>query len=125
MSFAAVRRGLNLRSTAPRVRPQTITFRTSVRWNTTGTAPPKSGSNSTLYGVIGVAAIAGAGYWVYTSQDDTARSAKSTLKEGAQIAKSAANYVPTKEDYQKVYNKVAHILDTDNYDGKLVVCSAR
>jgi len=119
MSFVAVRRatGLSLRSPTLRVRPQTIALRTSVRWNTTGSAPPpKSGSNSTLYGIIGVAALAGAGYWVYTSQDDTARSAKSTLKEGSQFAKSLANYVPTKEDYQKVYNKVADILDTDQYD---------
>ncbi|KAF8342294.1 heme peroxidase [Cantharellus anzutake] len=105
MSFSVIRRaaGLNLRGTALRARPH-------------GAPPPKSGSNTFLYSVIGAAALAGAGYYVYTSQDDTARSAKSTLKEGSQIAKSLANYVPTKEDYQKVYNKVAHILDVDDYD---------
>ncbi len=123
MTFSAVRRapGFSLRGAAFRVRPQATAFRTSMRWNTTGTSvpPPKSGSNSTLYGIIGITALAGAGYWVYTSQDDASRGARSTLKEGTQIAKSLANYVPTKEDYQKVYNKIADVLDTDQYDGEL------
>jgi cytochrome c peroxidase len=34
----------------------------------------------------------------------------------AQVAKVAANFVPTKADYEKVYQRIADSLDAENYD---------
>jgi len=111
MSFFAFRRiaSLNLRSAATPLRSSLVT---RVRFNSTSTPPPAAKSNTGLYTTIGLAFAAGAGYWVYSSQDDT----KGALKEGAQAAKVPANFTPTKADYQKVYNKISSILETDAYD---------
>lgn len=87
---------------------------TTVRFNST--APAGKSSNCALYASIALIAAGGAGYWVYSSNSDSARGIKTTAKEGAQAGKALAGYTPTKEDYQKVYNKVASILDAE-YDG--------
>ena len=50
---------------------------------------------------LGIAAVGGIALYVYSSSD-TANEAGSALKSGAQSAKVAANFVPTKNDYQKV-----------------------
>jgi hypothetical protein len=42
--------------------------------------------------------VGGIGYYAYTSSD----SAATTVKSGAQAAKSALKFTPTKADYQKV-----------------------
>lgn len=40
-----------------------------------------------------------------------------TLKSGVQAAKVKVNFVPTKEDYQKVYNRIAEVIDdAGDYD---------
>jgi hypothetical protein len=77
--------------------------------------------------------LGGVGYYAYSSSDTAATSVKS----GAQAAKSALKFTPTKADYQKVkpnhrsatltprliprgqvYNKIAHIIDdAGDYDG--------
>ena len=59
-------------------------------------------SNTALFAGLGLAAVGGIAFYVYTSQSDTAREAGTALKSGAQAAKVAANFVPTKDDYQKV-----------------------
>ncbi len=59
-------------------------------------------SNTALCAGLGLAAVGGVAVYVYTSQSDTAREAATALKSGAQVAKVAANFAPTKEDYQKV-----------------------
>jgi cytochrome c peroxidase len=83
--------------------------------------PSAGKSNTALYVGLGVLLAAGAGYYVFTSSDPNAREAATALKSGVQSAKSKLNYVPTKEDYQKVYNRISAILDeAGEYDGKLL-----
>ena len=101
MSFAALRASAR-RATASAARAPRVGMRnTAVRRYATESAPgPKS--NAALLGALGVAALAGGAFWVYTSNSDKAKEAGTAVKSGAQAAKAAANYVPTKEDYQKV-----------------------
>jgi hypothetical protein len=107
-------------------------FRSSFRKYSTEAPPPKS-SNTALYATIGLALLGGVGYYAYSSSDTAATSVKS----GAQAAKSALKFTPTKADYQKVkrtnrfatliprlisrgqvYNKIAHMIDdAGDYDG--------
>ncbi|THH28380.1 hypothetical protein EUX98_g5799 [Antrodiella citrinella] len=111
MSFAALR--TSLRRTAPAaaraVRPAA---RQSLRRFTTETPTPKKSSNTLLYGGLGAAAIGGVAFYIYTSSSDTAKEASSAVRSGAQAAKAAANFVPTKADYQKVYNRIAEVIDS-------------
>jgi len=85
------------------------TFRSS-GFRKYSTETPKSSSNTLLWTGIGVAAVGGVAWYIYGS-DDAVKSAGTALKSGTQSAKVAANFVPTKADYQKVYNKIAEILD--------------
>ena len=107
-------------------------FRSSFRKYSTEAPPPKS-SNAGLYATIGLALAGGLGYYVYSSSDTAA----TTVKSGAQSAKSALKFTPTKADYQKVtvslpcpdiswdlnvrgqvYNRIAQkIDDAGEYDG--------
>ncbi len=77
-------------------------FRSSFRKYSTEAPPPKS-SNTGLYATIGLALLGGVGYYVYTSSDTAA----TTVKSGAQSAKSALKFTPTKADYQKVDRSIA------------------
>ncbi|OCH93733.1 cytochrome c peroxidase [Obba rivulosa] len=73
---------------------------------------PEGRSNAALIAGLGLAAVgAGVGLWIYTSDSTKAKEAGTAVKSGVQSAKAAAHYTPTKEDYQKVYNKIAEILD--------------
>jgi hypothetical protein len=72
-------------------------FRSSFRKYSTEAPPPKS-SNTALYATIGLAVVGGFGYYVYTSSDTAA----TTVKSGAQTAKSALKFTPARADYQKV-----------------------
>jgi cytochrome c peroxidase len=72
-------------------------FRSSFRKYSTEAPPPKS-SNTGLYATIGLALIGGVGYYVYSSSDTSL----TAVKSGAQSAKSALKFTPTKADYQKV-----------------------
>ncbi|TBU40080.1 heme peroxidase [Dichomitus squalens] len=110
MSFAALRASAR-RATASAARAPRVAVRNAAirRYATESTPGPKS--NAALLGALGAAALAGGALWVYTSNSDTTKEAGTAVKSGAQAAKVAANYVPTKEDYQKVYNRVAEILD--------------
>jgi cytochrome c peroxidase len=128
---------LSIRTSARRVplisaRCPKQSFRSSFRKYSTEAPPPKS-SNAALYTTIGLALLGGVGYYAYSSTDTAATSVKS----GAQAAKSALKLTPTKADYQKVnrtncsatltprliprgqvYNKIAHIIDdAGDYDG--------
>jgi hypothetical protein len=86
----------------------------SSRFYATEPAPQK-GSGSTVWLLLGLAVAAGGGYYFYTSSDD----AESILKSGKQSAKAAAGLTPKFEDYQKVYNKIAGLLDeAGDYDGE-------
>jgi cytochrome c peroxidase len=65
------------------------------------TEAPKSSSYTLLWASIGAAAVGGVAWYIYSS-DDAAKGAETALKSGVQSVKVAANFVPTKEDYQKV-----------------------
>jgi cytochrome c peroxidase len=77
-------------------------FRSSFRTYSTEAPPPKS-SNTALYTTIGLALLGGVGYYAYSSSDTTA----SSVKSGAQTAKSALKFTPTKAEYQKVDKSTA------------------
>jgi cytochrome c peroxidase len=81
-------------------------FRPSFRKYSTEAPPPESppkSSNTALYAAIGLALVGGIGYYAYNSSDTAA----TTVKSGAQAAKSALKFTPTKADYQKVIRSVA------------------
>ncbi|KAI0036967.1 cytochrome c peroxidase [Vararia minispora EC-137] len=95
--------------------PRSLSLRNPAFRRFTTEAPkpeaPKS-SNTALFAGLGVVALAGAGYFFFSSD-----SAETTAKKGAQAVKVAANFVPAKEDYQKVYNAIADKLEKDpEYD---------
>ena len=107
MSFAALRasaRRVNVAASAGRL-PRTALRNPAFRKYST--EAPKKSSNAALIGAVGVAALGGAAFWVYASSSDSAKEAGTAFKSGAQAAKVAANFVPTKEDYQKVLLLVA------------------
>ncbi|TGZ78893.1 cytochrome c peroxidase [Ascodesmis nigricans] len=72
-------------------------------------APPaaKSGGNSGLIALLGLAGAGGGAYYLYT-QDQLAQFGFPAPKTGP--------FVPTKEDYQKVYTAIADILEDNDYD---------
>lgn len=91
------------------------------RWNSS--APPPNSANASsktgIYAGIGAATAIGAVafYTMMSNGDGAAAKAKNAAKSGAQAAKVAANFVPSKEDYQKVYNTIAEIMDdAGDYD---------
>lgn len=67
--------------------------------------PPKSSSNPGLYIGVG-AAVIGVGLAVYFSDTIFGKEAGTAVKSGIQAAKVKANFVPTKEDYIKVSQKM-------------------
>ncbi|KAG2016338.1 cytochrome c peroxidase, variant 2 [Coprinopsis cinerea AmutBmut pab1-1] len=78
------------------------------------TAPPppeaKSSSSGLLWG-LGAAGAAGVAYFFF--QGD----AENVVKGGVQSAKAATHFTPSKEDYQKVYNRIADLVaDAGDYD---------
>lgn len=116
MSFAALRVSLRKAAVpAPSRAARAARFRApAVRKYSTETPPPPpppKSSNTALYAGLGAAALGGVAFWIYTSSSDSAKVAGTAVKSGTQAAKVAANLVPTKEDYIKVYNRVAEIMD--------------
>jgi len=83
-----------------------------------GYATESGGSSNTLLWVVGAAAVAGGGYWYYSSGSvgTMKKEADSAAKSATQAVKAATNFAPTKDDYQKVYNSIAEILDDNDYD---------
>lgn len=77
-------------------------LRMSMRRYSTTPSPPAPKSNFGLYATLGIAAIGGVGFYLYSSNSDTAREAVSALKSGVQVGKAKASFTPTKDDYQKV-----------------------
>lgn len=106
MSLAALRastRRIKVAVPAARASPRSgLRNQAFRRYSTEPSSPAPKGSNTALFGAIGIAAVGGVAFWVYTSNSDSAREAGTALKSGAQAAKAAANFTPTKEDYQKV-----------------------
>ncbi|KAA1471769.1 cytochrome c peroxidase [Dentipellis sp. KUC8613] len=85
--------------------------RFSTEPNASDAAPKAAKSNFALFAGLGAITVGGIAFYLYSS--DTLAT---TAKSGAQAAKVAVNFVPTKADYQKVYNRIAESLDADDYD---------
>ncbi|EJD52802.1 cytochrome c peroxidase [Auricularia subglabra TFB-10046 SS5] len=104
---------------APTSRPATRSFATT-RFLKNAAQPsgsaPKASSNTALYVGLGAFVAGGVGYWFATSDSDAAKSAATAGKSAAQAVKAKTNFVPTKDDYQKVYNKIAETLEVEDYD---------
>ncbi|KAK9462955.1 heme peroxidase [Lipomyces oligophaga] len=66
------------------------------------TGPEEKSSNSTLIALLVAAGLGGGAYYYYTSSGSAATVAKP--------------FVPTYEDYKKVYNDIAECLEGDDYD---------
>lgn len=85
---------------------QTQVFRQQSRRGYADGASPKSGGGSTgLFIGLGLAAIGGGGYYAYSQG----------LFEAKDVAPK--EFVPKFEDYQAVYNAIAHrLVEEDDYD---------
>lgn len=92
---------------ARRVVAPTI-LRTAAKRTYGSTPPPpkKSGGNGAILALLALGG-AGAGYYAY-SQD--------LLKEYGFPAPKQGPFVPTYEDYQKVYEAIAEVLEEEDYD---------
>lgn len=107
MSLAALRSSLRRSAlqTSPRTARPALKQSAFRRFSTetpTPTPTPKPKSNAALYGGIGAAVVGGIALYVFTSDSDSAKAAGSAARSGAQAAKAAANFVPSKADYEKV-----------------------
>ncbi|KAF5357298.1 hypothetical protein D9758_005875 [Tetrapyrgos nigripes] len=116
MSFAFLRTPLRravVQRSLPRAELRNQFRSSAIRRYTTAESssnpPPPPKSNTALFvGIGAVVAAGGVAYYVFSDSD--------TVKSGTQIAKVKANFVPTKDDYQKVYNRISELLDADDYD---------
>ncbi|KAF9264113.1 heme peroxidase [Marasmius fiardii PR-910] len=78
--------------------------------SSSGSTPPPKSNTTVIFAGLGVVAIGAAAYYFLVDSGDL-------VKSGVQAAKVKANFVPSKEDYQKVYNRVAEIIDdAGDYD---------
>lgn len=117
MSLATLRTSLRKAAApAPAVARSRAAFRRAPafrKYSTEAPPPPPApkGSNTTLYAGLGAAALGGVAFWIYASSSDSAKTAGTAVKSGVQSAKVAANFVPTKADYIKVYNKITELMD--------------
>ncbi|KAJ7646948.1 heme peroxidase [Roridomyces roridus] len=113
MSFSLLRASVArtaARSAAPRAASRALPRAAFRKYSTPPPASeaPKSSNTGLLIGVAG-AILVGGGYFFFSSSSD-ATDAKSPIK-------AKINFVPTQEDYQKVYNKIAELLDeAGDYD---------
>ena len=88
-------------NSAPRFAARSSMRSSFRKYSTESTPPPPPKSNTALYAALGGVAVAGVGYFIYASSD-SAKEAGTAAKSAGQAVKVAANFVPTKEDYQKV-----------------------
>ncbi|CAA7260719.1 unnamed protein product [Cyclocybe aegerita] len=112
MSFSALRNPL--RNTARRATQlPKAQFRANFNRKFSTPPPPPAAeaksSSTGLYLGLGAAAAAGLGYYFYYTT--SGKEAGTAVRSAAQAAKVKANFVPAKEDYIKVYNRIAQILD--------------
>ncbi|KDR67543.1 hypothetical protein GALMADRAFT_1356136 [Galerina marginata CBS 339.88] len=115
MSFSVFRAPLCRAGASPLRRVAQLpkaTFRSNFnrKFSTPPPPPPaseaKSSSNTGLFVGIGVAVAGAVAYYFYNTSE-----ANNSIKSGLQVAKVKANFVPSKEDYIKVYNRIAEVID--------------
>ncbi|KAL7269616.1 heme peroxidase [Rhizina undulata] len=116
MAFTPLRRNL---TTATRARPSTSLsspLRQSSRRGYSSEASPSGGSGKGITIGLLLAAAGGAGYYLYsTDQLGGLAGAAGVTAKGP--GPDSPLYQPSKEDYQRVYNEVAELLESnDSYD---------
>ncbi|KAJ7045881.1 heme peroxidase [Mycena alexandri] len=116
MSFAFLRASVRrtaLRAAAPRAAPSSaprVAFR---KFSTLPPAPEAKSNTGLIAGILAAVVVGGGGYYYVTSSGD----AETVLKSGVQAVKATTGFTPSQEDYQKVYNKIAEVMDeADEYD---------
>ncbi|KAI5838954.1 heme peroxidase [Morchella snyderi] len=113
ISFTPLRRNL---TTATHARPSTkiaSPIRQAPRRGYASEAP-SGGSGKGIFVGLTLAALGGAGYYLYSTDQLSAITRLAGVKSST---KPPGPFQPTKEDYQKVYNDVAEVLDSnDEYD---------
>ncbi|KAJ2919955.1 hypothetical protein MD484_g477, partial [Candolleomyces efflorescens] len=108
-SAAPLRRAA--RAQLPKASPFRPSYNGGRKYSTAPPPPEAKSSSSTLWLGLGAAGAAGAAWYFFTESGENA------VKSGVQQAKVAANFVPTKEDYEKVYRKIADLVaDAGDYD---------
>ncbi|KAJ7451743.1 heme peroxidase [Mycena galericulata] len=117
MSFALLRASVRrtaLRATAPRAAPKSAPRLAFRNFSTPPPAPEAAKSNNGLIiGALAAVLLGGGGYYYLSSNGD----ASTALKGGVQTLKAKTKFTPTQEDYQKVYNKIAEVIDeAEDYD---------
>jgi len=108
MSFSVIRTSLRsaranpllLRRGAQQLPKAQLRASFSRNFSTPPPAPGAKSSNTALYLGLGVAAAGGLAYYFYNTE--SGKEAGTAIRSGAQAAKVAANFVPTKDDYTKV-----------------------
>ena len=118
--------GRTLTRLAPRVNPNILATRTTTRnarlplarqhfqsssRRGYASAPPSQSRTSLYVSLLGLFAAGGAGTYYYLNNGGF-----TNLKEGSS-GETKGVFTPTKEDYQKVYNEIAKLLEEkDDYD---------
>jgi cytochrome c peroxidase len=73
--------------------------------------PPQGKSNFGLFAGLGIAALGGVGYYLYSTNTDAVTEATGALKS---VGKAKAGFKPTQDDYQKV-RSVYVVLGSSTY----------
>lgn len=84
------------RTQLPKASPFRASYNNGRKYSTAPPPPEAKSSGSTLWLGLGAAGAAGVAWYFFTESGENA------VKSGVQQAKVAANFVPTKEDYEKV-----------------------
>ncbi|EMD37695.1 class I heme peroxidase [Gelatoporia subvermispora B] len=114
MSFSVLRTSFRRAAVPPAAARTSKAFRSPAfrKYSTEVPKPEGAGkSNAALFAGLGLAVVGGVGFWIYSSDSNKAKEAGTAVRSGVQSAKAAANFTPTKEDYQKVYDRIVEILD--------------
>lgn len=114
ISFTPLRRNL---TTTTHARPSTkfaSPLKQAPRRGYASEAPSSGGSGKSIFIGLALASVAGAGYYLYAND---LLSSLTGAAGGKPNAKSAGPFQPKKEDYQKVYDDIAELLESnDEYD---------
>ncbi|TFK67375.1 heme peroxidase [Pluteus cervinus] len=118
MSFSSLRAPLRRSVLSASSRRLVTRQRSSFRsYSTTpeGGAKPSSSSSGLYFGVVAALAAAGGVAWYLNT--DAGKEFETSAKSSLQALKAKTPFVPTQEDYQKVYNQIAEIIDeAGDYD---------
>jgi len=114
ISFTPLRRNLTIATYARPSTKSVSPLRQATRQGyASGSSPPGGRGKGTYIGLT-LAAVAGAGYYLY-SNDQLAGLAG--VAGGKSSTKASGPFQPGKDDYQKVYNDVAELLESnEEYD---------